>query len=238
MPKKDIDFTKVIIYKIVCNDLKIHDLYVGYTTEFTKRKSMHKTYCNLETHKNYNLKLYQMIRDNGGWSNWSMIEIEKYPCTDSNEARARERYWYEILNANLNTVCPFLSEEEKKINARVLSKKHYEENKDKKQKYYEENRDKNLKIRKEYYLNHKEEHNQYMKEYRINHSDEIKEKRVKNSEEHKQYMKEYYKNNRSKILDDRCYQCNCDCGGKYRFYNKSKHLQSKKHLVFLNKETI
>ena len=77
-----------------------------------------------------------------------------------------------------------------------------------------------------------------MKEYRINHSDEIKEKRVKNSEEHKQYMKEYYKNNRSKILDDRCYQCNCDCGGKYRFYNKSKHLQSKKHLVFLNRETI
>ena len=77
---------------------------------------MHKTYCYLETHKNYNFKLYQMIRDNGGWSNWSMIEIEKYPCTDSNEARARERYWYEILNANLNTVCPFLSEEEKKIN--------------------------------------------------------------------------------------------------------------------------
>ena len=35
---------------------------------------MHKTYCNLETHKNYNVKLYQMIRDNGGWSNWSMIE--------------------------------------------------------------------------------------------------------------------------------------------------------------------
>ena len=179
MPKKDIDFTKVIIYKIVCNDLKIDDLYVGYTTEFTNRKSMHKTHCNLETHKNYNVKLYQMIRDNGGWSNWSMIEIEKYPCADSNEARARERYWYEILNANLNTVCPFLNEEEKKINARASAKKHYEENKDKNQKYYEENRDKNLKIRKEYYLKHTEEHKQYMKEYRINHSDEIKEKRIK-----------------------------------------------------------
>ena len=51
-------------------------------------------------------------------------------------------------------------------------------------------------------------------------------------------MKEQYKNNKSKILDDRCYQCNCDCGGKYRFYNKSKHLQSKKHLVFLNNKTI
>ena len=31
-----------------------------------------------------------MIRENGDWNNWSMIEIEKYPCNDDNEARARE----------------------------------------------------------------------------------------------------------------------------------------------------
>ena len=41
-----------------------------------------------------------MIRENEGWNNWSMIEIEKYPCNDKNEACARERYWYELLNAN------------------------------------------------------------------------------------------------------------------------------------------
>jgi hypothetical protein len=27
--------------------------------------------------KRYNLKLYQIIRANGGWDNWDMIEIEK-----------------------------------------------------------------------------------------------------------------------------------------------------------------
>ena len=37
------------------------------------------------------------------------------------------------MQINLNTVCPFLNEEEKKINARASAKKHYEENKDKKQ---------------------------------------------------------------------------------------------------------
>ena len=30
-----------------------------------------------------------------------MIEIEKFPCKDGNEARARERYWYEELKATL-----------------------------------------------------------------------------------------------------------------------------------------
>ena len=29
------------------------------------------------------------MRDNGGWQNWSMIEIEKYPCNDQQEATKR-----------------------------------------------------------------------------------------------------------------------------------------------------
>ena len=35
-----------------------------------------------------------------------MIEIEKYPCKDANEARAKEREWFERLNSNLNTKIP------------------------------------------------------------------------------------------------------------------------------------
>ena len=38
--------------------------------------------------------------------NWSMLEIEKYPCKDRNEAQVRERYWIETLNANLNKQVP------------------------------------------------------------------------------------------------------------------------------------
>ena len=38
MPKKNIDYSKTIIYKIVCNDLNIIDVYVGQTTNFTKKK--------------------------------------------------------------------------------------------------------------------------------------------------------------------------------------------------------
>jgi len=50
----------------------------------------------------YNLKVYQFIRENGGWKNFIMVEIEKFPCKDSYEAAARERYYIETFNATLN----------------------------------------------------------------------------------------------------------------------------------------
>ena len=51
-----------------------------------------------------------------------MIEIEKYNCNDGNEAKARERYWYEQLGATLNSYCPIRSQEEtKQAESRRLS---------------------------------------------------------------------------------------------------------------------
>jgi len=126
MPKKEIDYAKTIIYKIVCNDLNIEDCYVGHTTDFTKRKSSHKFSCNTETHRTYNLKVYQMIREHGGWDNWIMVEIEKFPCADVNEAKERERHWYEITNSSLNARSPY----KRLVNDSERSKKWRETNKD------------------------------------------------------------------------------------------------------------
>lgn len=106
MPKKEIDSSKSLLYKIVCKDLAINDLYVGNTTNFIKRKSRHKRCANDTELKEHNIPLYQFINKNGGWENWEMIEIEKYPCNDANEARARERYWKEQLHATLNVRVP------------------------------------------------------------------------------------------------------------------------------------
>ena len=80
MPKKPIDYNNTIIYKIVCNNLDIKDVYVGHTTDFTKRKHQHKHICNNVNSKSHNFKVYNSIRENGGWDNWSMIEIEKFEC--------------------------------------------------------------------------------------------------------------------------------------------------------------
>jgi len=106
MPRKEIDYSKTVIYKIVCNDLNVKDLYVGSTTDFRKRKTNHKSDCINEKKKSYSFQVYETIRKNGGWENWSMIEIEKYPCKDSNEKGARERYRYEQLKGNLNMCVP------------------------------------------------------------------------------------------------------------------------------------
>lgn len=112
MPKKVMDYSKCLIYKIVCNDLLVTDCYVGHTTNFKQRKNNHRIVCNKINSIKYNFKLYQTMRANGGRDNWTMVEIEKYPCNDFNEATARERYWYEILNANLNMCVPNRSQKE------------------------------------------------------------------------------------------------------------------------------
>jgi len=106
MPKLAIDYNNTLMYKFVCNDLTVTDNYVGHTTHWVNRKYGHKSACNKPTYPSYNLNVYKMIREHGGWDNWQMIEIEKFPCNDSNEATARERYWYDQLHSTMNTIKP------------------------------------------------------------------------------------------------------------------------------------
>ena len=89
MPRLAIDYSNTIIYKIVCKDLNIKDLYVGHTTDFKRRKSEHKGNTTNSKGVPYKLKLYEKMRANGGWDNWDMIEIEKFSCIDGNEAKKK-----------------------------------------------------------------------------------------------------------------------------------------------------
>ena len=150
MPRKPINYKKVIIYKLVCNDLSVKDLYVGHTTDFTNRKRKHKQSSLNPNDPKHNLKVYIIMRENGGWNNWSMIEIEKYPCNDDNEARSRERHWYEVLNANMNSRCPTMDLEKRRTKAIIKSKDYYYQNKDKIVEYNNQNRDRINEYRKNY----------------------------------------------------------------------------------------
>jgi hypothetical protein len=112
MPRLPKDYSKIVIYKLVCNDLNITDCYVGNTTDFIRRKQKHKNNSTNENDRCYKYKVYETIRNNGGWDNWTMVEIEKYPCKDSYEARAKEREWFDYLNSGLNTIYPQRSPKE------------------------------------------------------------------------------------------------------------------------------
>jgi hypothetical protein len=106
MPKVEIDYSNTIIYKIVCNDPAIKEVYVGHTTNFVQRKHAHKQTCNNIKSPCYNLKLYKTIRANGNWSNWEMTIINFYNCKDQFEARQKEQEHFVILKATLNSVEP------------------------------------------------------------------------------------------------------------------------------------
>lgn len=174
MPKVPIDYSKTIIYKIVCKDVNIMDCYVGQTTNFNKRKEQHKWDCNSIDSKKYNQYNYQFIRENSGWKNWDIIEVEKFNATDKLDAKKRERYWIETLKASLNKQLPNRSKKE----------------------YYEENKEQHQSRMKKYYDEHKEQLNarnkQYWHQYYQQHKKEIYINR-------KEEQKIYREKNRDKI---------------------------------------
>ena len=97
MPKIEIDYSNTIIYKITCKDPLIKDIYIGHTTNFVQRKHAHKQSCiNVKNH-NYKLKLYEVIRANGGWNNWKMEIIDFFNLNDHYEARQKEQEYYVSL---------------------------------------------------------------------------------------------------------------------------------------------
>ena len=115
MPKTEIDYSNTIIYKISCKDNSCKELYVGHTTNFVQRKYAHKQTCINSKSEYHNLKLYKVIRENGGWDNWKMEIIHFCNCTNSNEARKKEQEFYESLNATLNSIQPFQNPNSKLI---------------------------------------------------------------------------------------------------------------------------
>ena len=165
MPKVPLNFQNTVIYKIVCNDLNIEDVYVGHTTNFTKRKCSHKSASTNQNCLKYNIKIYKTIREHGGFENWSMIEIEKYPCNDLQEASKKERYYFELLNARLNMVNPSRSQKE----------------------YREINKDK-IKMYKE---KHKKHLNLYQDEYRENNLEKMRIYQTKYRASQKDIQTEY-----------------------------------------------
>ena len=106
MSKVDIDYSNTLFYKISCKDTNITDLYVGHTTNFVQRKYAHKQSCINPKYANYNCKVYNIIRQNGGWDNWRMDIIAYHECKDLYEARKKEQEYFILYNATLNSIEP------------------------------------------------------------------------------------------------------------------------------------
>ena len=98
-------YDKFVIYKIYQNDYP-DMIYIGSTTNFSQRKSSHKKNINNKTSKKYRYPLYQYIRASGGWDNFTIEIVEKFPCESKGQGLTREKECIEIYNAKLNSIKP------------------------------------------------------------------------------------------------------------------------------------
>ena len=124
------DYSKGYIYKIVCKDSSIREMYIGSSTD-SYRKCKHKSACNKETDVHYNLKIYKFIRAHGGWDNWKLVELYKYPCNYKSELEEEERrVWiqYSCYYEMLNDRQPYQSQQEKREYRRKKCKERYDAN--------------------------------------------------------------------------------------------------------------
>ena len=135
MPKKEIDYSGTVIYKIQHIE-KPELIYVGHTTDFTKRKYHHKSCANnIKDNPHYHLKVYTMIREHGGWEMFNMVEVEKFPCMDRREAEAKEDKVMREMKASLNTYRSYLTEVDKLLIQKEYGVIYRESHREKQRKY-------------------------------------------------------------------------------------------------------
>jgi hypothetical protein len=235
MPKTPMDYSNCCIYKIehIENDNLV---YVGHTTNFNKRKGEHKSCSKNENGKAFNFKLYQMIRDNGGWDNSKMIEVEKYPCKDKREAERREDEIMKELKASMNMIRASRTHKQYYEDNKEKIKEYYEDNKEKIKEYCENNKEKIKEYKKEYYQDNRERIEEYKKGYYQDNKEIIKD-RVKqyykeNTEIKKVYHKEYRQANKDKLNE----KVNCECGCEIVKTHLKRHKATKKHIDIMNKK--
>lgn len=194
-----------VMYKIIPKNTDLNYCYIGHTNNFVFRKRQHMLPCVDITHTKSHLKLYETIRQNGGWDEWEMVEIEKFIGKTKLQARIREQELMTIHNANLNMLNAYITEDERKTTKNAITQKYREENKEllkeqtkkykeehkeiiteQMKKYREENKDKIYEKTKEYRENNKEKHQEWQKVWRENNKEILKEKRKIYDEKKKQ----------------------------------------------------
>ena len=129
-----VNYENSVIYKIVSRDPSIKNNYIGSTTDFRKIKINHKSNCNNKNSKFYRRYVYRFIRKNGGWRNWKIAVVKKYPdIEDKMELLKKHRKWMRVLDASLNKRVPGTV---LKVGKRKYDKMYYQLHREKNVEYY------------------------------------------------------------------------------------------------------
>lgn len=119
------------IYKLHHKTILDGETYVGSSRQNIKtRVKKHKSNCHNVKLVSYNYKVYQHIRETGGFNNWQCTVLEVCDNITKRTAREIERNYMEELNSSLNTYRPYRTDNEVK-EYKIMANKHFlEKNKD------------------------------------------------------------------------------------------------------------
>ena len=88
-------------YHVYClHSENLPEYYTGFTKAWVKRWDMHKCKAKVSS-----IIVYKYIRENGGIDNFKMECLETIYGTED-EARQRERYWFDVIKPTLNSQTP------------------------------------------------------------------------------------------------------------------------------------
>jgi hypothetical protein len=101
----------VTVYKIVCKDENITDIYIGSTCqELKKRIYSHFSAFN----NNINFKVYEFMRKNGGFENFDFKILNEIEYFDKSMQLKQEQAYINCYKPTLNELKAYTSKEEKK----------------------------------------------------------------------------------------------------------------------------
>ena len=96
----------IYFYKLTNINDNTLECYLGSTTNIHKRTRDHKSDCNNPHSAKYNMRLYNYIRQNGGFDNWTAIILEQQENIDKPSKLARENALIQQHQATLNKQSP------------------------------------------------------------------------------------------------------------------------------------
>jgi len=205
-------------YKIYCKtnpDL----VYIGSTRDFKERTRKHISVCNKPNNKNYNLKVYKTIRENGGWDNWLIEAIVFQDDLTEKEARVIEQ----ILMNDFGTV----NEQRAYTNNKEAQARYNPQ-------YYQNNKEAIAEQQAQYYQNNKEAIAEQQAQYRQDNREAIAQYRQDNREALAQKKAQYYQNNKEAIAQQQAEQTTCECGSVVSRSCLARHKRTNKHCEFIN----
>lgn len=194
------------------------DIYVGSTSlTLTRRLQLHRSaVSNLK--KYGNTKLYVRMREVAS-HNWEVLPLLSFTC-DKETILGFEKEWCEVLDADLNTSAPIITEEEKREYGTI---------------YYQSNRESILQKHKQHYGLNKESILQKQKQHYDLNKESILQRQAKYRELNRESILQKQNQLYFSKIQNKVYHCDV-CDKSFQSDHKlQKHLYTIKHgYAYLN----